>query len=258
MAEDFSRPLNTTESEAWANEHGFPIEEVIPENSILLITHGSRDADYSHEVYSLDSTSPSETGLPSLVFAPANPPQALVERYRVSRDPPPCLDLAGEDVHVLISTKSGTGLAVEFHESVLAPFLALIGLNEGKDYQLQKTESQDSVGNWARERLRVRAGKGIRQTVILLSGDGGVVDLINAEQRFMGPRPRYVLSHCYLITCATQYSNTTAAHTPRRLSSSSLSAPQTLSSTPYIHPRHIHPYPSNTPPPSPPRPSPQT
>ncbi|KKY27071.1 putative glycogen synthase kinase mutation revertant [Phaeomoniella chlamydospora] len=78
---------------------------------------------------------------------------------------------------VWISTYSGTGEAVAFYENALQPLLAAFG---AKDYQRLETSSAESIKEFCNEILVPRANAGIDQTVILLSGDGGPVDMINA------------------------------------------------------------------------------
>jgi hypothetical protein len=68
--------------------------------------------------------------------------------------------------------------------------LEAIGLKDGS-YTVVKTSSHETIRDLSTWRLRERAEKGVKQTVLLLSGDGGVVDLING---LLGsdPLPRYV------------------------------------------------------------------
>lgn len=80
--------------------------------------------------------------------------------------------------HVLISTRSGTGLASGFFDEVLEPLLSAIGL-KASDYNVVQTKNTDSVKEFARGVLLVQANEGKKQTVLMLSGDGGVVDTIN-------------------------------------------------------------------------------
>ncbi|CAG8951624.1 hypothetical protein HYFRA_00005424 [Hymenoscyphus fraxineus] len=79
---------------------------------------------------------------------------------------------------ILISTVSGTGLAPSFFEEVLRPVLDAIGLSEPQ-YEVIRTESTESILQYAKGKLLRGANEGRSQTVILLSGDGGVVDIIN-------------------------------------------------------------------------------
>lgn len=163
------------------------LTEGIKEEDIILVTESSTP-NFSHTIYSLDSSSAD----PSLIYSYANPPQTLIWRYRFS-ELPTYIRLPAEDIHVIISTKSGAKKALDFYETVLEPVLNVVGLNEKKDYSVLKTESHESIAQFAQSRLRERAAKGIRQTVVLLAGDGGVVDLVNGLMRFMGPRARYSL-----------------------------------------------------------------
>ena len=163
------------------------LTEGIKEEDIILITESSTP-NFSHTVYSLDSSSAD----PSLIYSYANPPQTLIWRYRLS-ELPIYLRLPAEDIHVIISTKSGAEKAVDFYETVLEPVLNVIGLSEKKEYSILKTESHESISQFAQGRLRERAAKGVQQTVVLLAGDGGVVDLVNGLMRVMGPVARYGL-----------------------------------------------------------------
>jgi hypothetical protein len=81
-------------------------------------------------------------------------------------------------LHVLISTLSGTGLAPQFFDDILEPLLGAIGL-KSTEYSVTRTQSAESVGEFAQSELLVRANAGKKQTVLMLSGDGGMVDTIN-------------------------------------------------------------------------------
>ncbi|UNI21622.1 hypothetical protein JDV02_007598 [Purpureocillium takamizusanense] len=100
------------------------------------------------------------------------------------------------DVRVVVSTGSGVGHAVAFWEQVLRPLFTLVGEALGQREEaavgadpkdVVVTEDAHSVRRFARA-LSERRSKGERQgrgeegsstTVILLSGDGGVADLLN-------------------------------------------------------------------------------
>ncbi|KAI1327469.1 ATP-NAD kinase-like domain-containing protein [Xylariaceae sp. FL0255] len=95
-------------------------------------------------------------------------------------------------VHVLVSTMSGTALANQFYEDVLEPFLKMFGLcaadsessegeKEAGTYRLVVTQSAKTVSEVARELAAVdSSGSDLAHTIILLSGDGGVVDMLNS------------------------------------------------------------------------------
>ena len=92
-------------------------------------------------------------------------------------------------VHVLVSTGSGTGRAVVFYDTVLAPLLrdalgleAVVreeakgrrnGLKDG--YNLVITTDAQSIRRFAAQDLAVD------DTVIVLGGDGGVVEILNGR-----------------------------------------------------------------------------
>lgn len=86
---------------------------------------------------------------------------------------------------VIISTRSGTGKADVFYEKVLKPLLGSIGLYEKshlpdgvdkeKGYQVTVTTSSRTITEYANQIRHEKA----QRTIILLSGDGGVIDLLN-------------------------------------------------------------------------------
>lgn len=84
-------------------------------------------------------------------------------------------------VHVVVSSKSGTGLAPAAWESVVRPLLELLqgleGAGSAPGFEVHVTQSESSVKEFARG-LGDSDGQ---PTVILLSGDGGTSDLLNAR-----------------------------------------------------------------------------
>ncbi|RKF58990.1 putative cortical actin cytoskeleton protein vip1 [Erysiphe neolycopersici] len=70
------------------------------------------------------------------------------------------------DVHVIISVSSGTGLATQYYTQIISPLLSVLGVSFRPFY----TSNCDSI----KEIVPSLSG-----TVILLSGDGGVNDIIN-------------------------------------------------------------------------------
>ena len=82
------------------------------------------------------------------------------------------------NLHIIVSIRSGVGEAQQFFDDVLKEALSV--LNLGRDsYVVHTTTSDKTVTEMAASILLPRANKGIAQTVILLSGDGGIVDIIN-------------------------------------------------------------------------------
>ncbi|KAI0409087.1 ATP-NAD kinase-like domain-containing protein [Xylaria palmicola] len=95
-------------------------------------------------------------------------------------------------IHVVVSTHSGTGLSLQFYENVLAPLLGAVGLTASAEpgrggaeqheasYHPLITQDADSVKKFAQHLSgRNRAEEGVEHTVVLLSGDGGIVDMLN-------------------------------------------------------------------------------
>jgi hypothetical protein len=83
--------------------------------------------------------------------------------------------------HVIVSTASGTGLANDVYEKVVKPLLD--HFLDRKEYGVLVTDSDKAVTRLTDTTILPRANDGQRQSIILLSGDGGVVDLVNGLLR---------------------------------------------------------------------------
>ncbi|ATZ46034.1 hypothetical protein BCIN_01g07110 [Botrytis cinerea B05.10] len=132
--------------------------------------------------YTIFSLLPTEGGIKKLPFelkttSATNLPQECLESYLV-RSLPTYLRSAETQIYVLISTLSGTGLAPDFYDAVLYQILGSVGLPEGS-YTLIRTDNADSVKDFASSTLLGGANKGKKQSILMLSGDGGMVDTIN-------------------------------------------------------------------------------
>jgi hypothetical protein len=88
--------------------------------------------------------------------------------------------LPENDIFVLISTLSGTGLSPTFFDHILEPILREVGVG-GPDaaYKVVRTNSAGSVKYFGEHVLLHGANDGRKQTVLMLSGDGGIADTIN-------------------------------------------------------------------------------
>lgn len=82
-------------------------------------------------------------------------------------------------VHIVISTGSGTGHAQAFWEQLVRPSLHENGVH-GNHYTLHSTTSESSINELIETAVLPQANKGVAQSVLLLSGDGGIVDTVNA------------------------------------------------------------------------------
>ena len=111
---------------------------------------------------------------------------SLLEKFETAGVPPHLSIQAGpnecSNIHVVVSIKSGTCRANSFFENVVHQTLEALGLSE-KQYEVHRTTSERFIAEFTRDVLLPRANQGIQQTVLLLSGDGGIVDIINALLR---------------------------------------------------------------------------
>ncbi|KAH0541500.1 hypothetical protein FGG08_004041 [Glutinoglossum americanum] len=82
------------------------------------------------------------------------------------------------NIHIIISTHSGTGLAPSFSTSTLLPILHALQIPQ-TTFTIHTTTSPDTITFLAQTIFLPHALTGQSQTIILLSGDGGVLDLIN-------------------------------------------------------------------------------
>ena len=113
-----------------------------------------------------------------------SPPQQLCHDYspagqaclyvRMTRaDPEP-------NFHVIVSTGSGTGQAADVWDKLLKPFLEFVRDNsEEERYKLHFTNSETTISDLTRSIFLPRANAGVGQSIVLLSGDGGLVDITN-------------------------------------------------------------------------------
>ncbi|KAJ8124989.1 hypothetical protein O1611_g8651 [Lasiodiplodia mahajangana] len=96
-------------------------------------------------------------------------------------------------IHVVVSTHSGIKLGLEFYNKVIALLLKRFGLTasvqselggagqQSPSYNLLITQDAESVKKFAQSLAdQSRSEKNVEHTVVLLSGDGGVVDMLNS------------------------------------------------------------------------------
>lgn len=117
-----------------------------------------------------ESDSQKESSYLSSVFA-QNLPEEILSRHLYSHSPAH-LDAS---LHVIVSTASGTGKGKSVFEELLRPFLAHI---KKTDYQLHETQSDQHIIDLARSVFLPKAKEGVSQTILLLSGDGGLLDIV--------------------------------------------------------------------------------
>ena len=86
------------------------------------------------------------------------------------------------EVHVVISTRSGKHEAETFYSNTLHGYLTdhVPHLELRKNYFVHTTTSVTSITELTSKLFLFNAKKGVKNTIILLSGDGGMVDIVNA------------------------------------------------------------------------------
>lgn len=148
-------------------------------NEILAITSTPKtgDVEGSYLICGLKEDEENQDEPFQLILLQAKTvPQSLLDTFLLQELP--------ESLHpnknfdVLVSTRSGTGRALEFWRSVLQPLLRLIAEQPIEPRSVVITESDQSVSKFAKS-LETKKSDDAR-TVILLSGDGGAVDMLNS------------------------------------------------------------------------------
>lgn len=91
----------------------------------------------------------------------------------------PLQDTSDEETHIIISTASGTTKAQLFHDQVLTPILESLFPKGHPNFLTHVTDSPSSIKNLTSDIFLPTAQAGIPLRILLLSGDGGIVDLIN-------------------------------------------------------------------------------
>jgi len=88
-------------------------------------------------------------------------------------------DGSNPNVHVVVSVASGTELAKPFFSNLLSVVLDSLGLVIDVDYKVHYTRSANTITELSSSLFFPTANQGLAQRIILLSGDGGVIDIIN-------------------------------------------------------------------------------
>ena len=170
---------------------GLDLDEFISNHNVVAIVNDPKDGEeVEHPVQkillmkALNSPTPGSPGIEydiEIVLA-TNLPFSFISANLAS---PRIVKLAHHKIqpissflYVIISTGSGHGEAQNFFEKAMRPAFAATGINE-HDYDVHTTTSSKSIAEFANAVLLPRANEGSPQTVVLLSGDGGIVDIVN-------------------------------------------------------------------------------
>lgn len=160
------------------------VEEVV----LVLKSHGTEGSAPDYVILLLKESS--EKPFQATVLEATKIPTAL-EQYVLRELPPHLREDDSNDVHTIVSSKSGTSQSLSFWQDVLRPVWTLVRQKlepaptpptVGDNILI--TESAQSVRQFARQFRNDGVYSGLAkksQTVVLLSGDGGVVDLLNGS-----------------------------------------------------------------------------
>ena len=177
---------------------GIPSKGSFTSSNILTLVK-TPGADVQYTIYSTSNPEDSDpsAAVPDVKLVVTNvnnPPADFIARH-LFQGLPQYLRLIPEDIHIIISSRSGVGKADSFFEVVVKPLLEGAGL-EGSHYQVLETQSSESVYDFGSKKLKEKACRSVKQTIILLSGDGGVSDLLNGLGG--AERMRFVLPILFL------------------------------------------------------------
>ncbi|KAI9651872.1 MAG: hypothetical protein M1831_007537 [Alyxoria varia] len=105
----------------------------------------------------------------------ANIPDTLIRSF--SPGPSPWWKLAqnSDALHIIVSAGSGRGHAEACYHNLVEPFFHAMFCR----FSIHWTTSPESIITWAKKIFLPAAEAGIEKLIVLISGDGGVVDLIN-------------------------------------------------------------------------------
>lgn len=83
------------------------------------------------------------------------------------------------ETHVVLSIGSGHKKAAVFYDDCVGPLLAALYPNEHQKFHVHTTESATSLLELANDIFFAKANAGTKLKIIVLSGDGGIIDLVN-------------------------------------------------------------------------------
>ena len=104
-------------------------------------------------------------------------------------------------LYVVVSIGSGTGQAQQYFDNVVNPAFTASGIHD-YGYYVHTTYSSTSISEFTKTLILPRANEGRHQTILLLSGDGGVADTLNVLLS-SSRSPKYVKPVLGLVAMGT-------------------------------------------------------
>jgi diacylglycerol kinase family enzyme len=162
------------------------------ENIVFILKQTDSDSS-GYVVFSLSDLAEGSYGELSCLLAHSLP-EEMLKKHLLTTIPDHLRCDATQPVTVVVSTHSGLCRAEEFQRSVLQPLLAAVHLTpktarkeeggENHSYEVILTQNDRSIKELGKRLQEESSGPDpstAKRTVILLSGDGGVVDLLNGS-----------------------------------------------------------------------------
>ncbi|EQL30997.1 hypothetical protein BDFG_06629 [Blastomyces dermatitidis ATCC 26199] len=140
---------------------------------------------YPYELRRFEAAGECPAALREFIGGGGSGPQARPDHLYPAKSSPDITTTAPEstdpnNLHIIISTLSGTHQASAFYTALLKPLLATLHLHEHTDYTPHPTTSPHTITHLTQTIFRPRARRGVAQTIILLAGDGGLVEVIKS------------------------------------------------------------------------------
>jgi diacylglycerol kinase family enzyme len=88
-------------------------------------------------------------------------------------------DTSDSETHIILSSGSGANQAIPFFEDAVKPVLTTLFPKAQDSFHIHQTQSTETILNLTRDIFFPKANAGSLLRIILLSGDGGIVDLVN-------------------------------------------------------------------------------
>ena len=161
--------------------------ETILDRNIIAVIDGEKKRQYGNkDQHILLLSDPEGAGYRFEDVEATNLPQSFIDANMISsnfeRLVPFRADSRGSgsvpSLYIIISVGSGRGEAQGFFDDVVKPAFTASGLQPFA-YYVHTTDSNKSVSRFISAVILPRANEGVSQSILLLSGDGGVVDTIN-------------------------------------------------------------------------------